>query len=507
MKRIPFISVIVTISLLAFTSQVLSQGAWQTKAAMPGPRDGAASCAAGGKLYAFGGYDGTHLGTSVAYDPATDTWSAKAPMPVPRSSATAVEAGGKIYVLGGFINGGTTLTTRVDVYDPATDSWDAPAAAMPTVRTTFGAAAIDGIIYAAGGATHGYSGLSTLEAYNPVNNTWTTKASMPGPQNYPAVGVINGLLYLAGSADANVSFVAYDPVTDTWSVKPPLPTSRFIPGGAVLGGKLYIIGGSASATLSLVEIYDPVTNSWSVGPSMPTDRYNFGIAVVDGVAYAYGGATSAGGYTPSSTLEAYTLGVDVAAPEIAVTSPANGATYFLGQSVIAQYSCDDEPDGSGIASCIGSVPVGNFIDTSSIGVKTFTINAEDNAGNTNSEEVSYNVIYDFAGFFQPVQNLPTLNVANSGSAIPLKFSLSGNQGLGILSTGYPVSGPIACDATEPGAEIEETATAGGSTLSFDAAADQYKYVWKTNKAWKGSCRILVVRLIDGTDHFAKFRFK
>lgn len=33
-------------------------------------------------------------------------------------------------------------------------------------------------------------------------------------------------------------------------------------------------------------------------------------------------------------------------------------------------------------------------------------------------------------------------------------------------------------------------------------------VTNTNdKAWKGTCRILVVRLSDGTDHVAKFRFK
>jgi hypothetical protein len=50
-------------------------------------------------------------------------------------------------------------------------------------------------------------------------------------------------------------------------------------------------------------------------------------------------------------------------------------------------------------------------------------------------------------------------------------------------------------------------TAGGSSLSYDAVSDRYNYVWKTNKAWKGTCRILLVKLNDGTDHFAKFRFK
>ncbi|MGH9905990.1 MAG: PxKF domain-containing protein [Pyrinomonadaceae bacterium] len=59
----------------------------------------------------------------------------------------------------------------------------------------------------------------------------------------------------------------------------------------------------------------------------------------------------------------------------------------------------------------------------------------------------------------------------------------------------------------PGDTIEETVNAGGSSLSYDATTDLYTYVWKTNKAWKGNCRILAVRLNDGTEHLAKFRFR
>ena len=43
--------------------------------------------------------------------------------------------------------------------------------------------------------------------------------------------------------------------------------------------------------------------------------------------------------------------------------------------------------------------------------------------------------------------------------------------------------------------VEETVTAGGSSLSYDPIADQYVYVWKTEKAWTG-CRQLVVTLIE-----------
>ena len=54
--------------------------------------------------------------------------------------------------------------------------------------------------------------------------------------------------------------------------------------------------------------------------------------------------------------------------------------------------------------------------------------------------------------------------------------------------------------------VEETVTAGGSSLTYDAGADQYIYVWKTEKSWNG-CRQLVIQLKDGTYHRANFQFK
>jgi hypothetical protein len=54
--------------------------------------------------------------------------------------------------------------------------------------------------------------------------------------------------------------------------------------------------------------------------------------------------------------------------------------------------------------------------------------------------------------------------------------------------------------------IDETVTAGNSSLSFDEASGQYSYIWKTDKAWAGSCRQFVVKLTDGTVQRADFKF-
>ena len=143
----------------------------------------------------------------------------------------------------------------------------------------------------------------------------------------------------------------------------------------------------------------------------------------------------------------------------------------------------------------------------SVGTTTVHATADDHNGNTSSCSFNVTVLYNFNGFFPPVANLPTLNVVNAGRAIPVKFSLSGNKGLNIFAPNSPSSGPIPCDASAPASTLDDTVTAGGSSLSYDAGSDQYIYVWKTDAAWAGTCRQLVVQLNDGSVHRANFKFK
>jgi N-acetylglucosamine-6-sulfatase len=80
---------------------------------------------------------------------------------------------------------------------------------------------------------------------------------------------------------------------------------------------------------------------------------------------------------------------DTTDPQITITTPPQGATYTLGQSVAASYECTDAD--SGVASCGGPVADGANIDTSSTGTKTFTVNATDIAGNTHTVSHTYTV--------------------------------------------------------------------------------------------------------------------
>jgi hypothetical protein len=195
---------------------------------------------------------------------------------------------------------------------------------------------------------------------------------------------------------------------------------------------------------------------------------------------------------------------DHTAPSVDIEAPLDGAVYRLGEAVSAQYACADA-GGAGLASCEGSVPSGALVDTSSIGAKTFTVNAADGAGNTATASVSYRVVYRFTGFFEPVDNPPAFNVMPAGKSVRVLFRLGGYQGLSIFQPGYPTSHRTSCDPSAPQNAVEETTSARGDTLSYDTATGRYAYVFRTFHAWSNRCRELVLRFVDGTEQSVLFR--
>jgi hypothetical protein len=146
-------------------------------------------------------------------------------------------------------------------------------------------------------------------------------------------------------------------------------------------------------------------------------------------------------------------------------------------------------------------------DTFPAGSTTVTCSARDGRTPANVATLGFqvHVTYAWTGFFKPVDNQPTVNTVKAGSAVPVKFSLAGNQGLDIFFAGFPRSGTINCTANVQD-EITETVTAGQSSLSYDTDSGQYVYVWKTDRNWSG-CRVLQVKLRDGRSYYAMFRFR
>ncbi|MHB8709809.1 MAG: PxKF domain-containing protein, partial [Desulfuromonadales bacterium] len=115
------------------------------------------------------------------------------------------------------------------------------------------------------------------------------------------------------------------------------------------------------------------------------------------------------------------------------------------------------------------------------------------------------ILYDWAGFFSPIDN-DAINKAKAGSSIPIKFSLGGNMGLNIFEAGSPSSVvATSFDGVVIGENVVNETT-GGSGLSYDPVTNLYIYVWKTQKSWAGTKRQLQVKLLDGTVHTANFAF-
>lgn len=171
-----------------------------------------------------------------------------------------------------------------------------------------------------------------------------------------------------------------------------------------------------------------------------------------------------------------------------------------------------DPGATASDGCAGdltsSIVVTGSVDTSTVGFYALTYQVSDPSGHSDTRVRTVEVLpYNFTGFFSPIENPPVLNEMKAGQAAPVKFSLGGDQGLNIFAAGSPSSLQINCSTSAPVAAVEETETAGDSSLTYDPTTDRYKYVWKTESSWKNTCRQLTVTLRDGTVHVAIFKFK
>src|SRR5215217_5707019 len=171
-----------------------------------------------------------------------------------------------------------------------------------------------------------------------------------------------------------------------------------------------------------------------------------------------------------------------------------------------------DPGATASDGCAGdltaSIIVTGSVDTNTVGFYALTYSVSDPSGHSDTKVRTLEVLpYNFTGFFSPIDNPPALNEMKAGQAAPVKFSLGGNQGLNIFTAGSPSSIQISCNSSDPITPVEETETAGSSSLTYDSASDRYKYTWKTENSWKNTCRQLTLTLRDGTVHVAKFKFK
>jgi len=141
------------------------------------------------------------------------------------------------------------------------------------------------------------------------------------------------------------------------------------------------------------------------------------------------------------------------------------------------------------------------------GTYTVTVSVTDKDGGKGSNASVHAVIFKWSGFYAPVKNLPTFNAVKAGSVVPVKFSLGKYEGMNIVAPGYPQYALIACTTGAALGGGGQTNQPGATSLFYHPGGLLYTYLWKTDKAWAGSCVQLVVKLVDGTTHLANFKFK
>ncbi|MGH2859082.1 MAG: hypothetical protein ACRDMJ_16530 [Solirubrobacteraceae bacterium] len=95
-------------------------------------------------------------------------------------------------------------------------------------------------------------------------------------------------------------------------------------------------------------------------------------------------------YGNASVVLTYTV---ASPPTASITSPANGATYAVEQTVDSSFGCTESAGGTGMSSCLdqNGDPSGRPVDTRTAGAYRFTITATSKDGLTGSASVVYTV--------------------------------------------------------------------------------------------------------------------
>jgi hypothetical protein len=225
--------------------------------------------------------------------------------------------------------------------------------------------------------------------------------------------------------------------------------------------------------------------------------------------------------TPSITIN--TPAPPAGTPPLLPMYPQSDRNTALSSPPLSDFSCEDN-SGSGILSCVDQDgnPSGTALDTSTLGIHTFTVTATDNAGHVTTLSRQYEVI-KFTGFFTPIDNPPTVNTVRAGGIIPVKYRLQRLVDGQLVPLDDPRSF-VSVTATQVGGgtcagftDAIET-TAGSSGLQY-LGDGNWQFNWATKKNYSNKCFEMALQLWDAhfkpdgvtplghTAAFALFKFK
>jgi PKD domain len=199
--------------------------------------------------------------------------------------------------------------------------------------------------------------------------------------------------------------------------------------------------------------------------------------------------------------------------------PGGPYTAHANETILLDGSGSSDPDGDAITYGWDLNNDGIFSD-SSAQKPTFTVGSfavgtvfsvclrvTDSGGLSDTRCTTITVVgYSFGGFQPPIDNPPTVNTGKAGRTYPIKWQLRDANGslvssLDAIAEIAAKTTPCSAFTNDPTDAIEVSAT-GGTSLRYDAAANQYVYNWATGAA---GCYTLFLKLASGQVFAAYFK--
>lgn len=196
--------------------------------------------------------------------------------------------------------------------------------------------------------------------------------------------------------------------------------------------------------------------------------------------------------------------LDEIPPEITIARPIEGEEILLNNIVFAQYSVADV--NSGIDTITATTPDNSAIDTATVGVKTFIVNARDVAGNEATRTVSYKVIYNFS--ILPPINSDGTSVFRLGSIVPVKFQIRDSAG-NIISNAVAKLNLTKTSDDVASSEIEAISSGNaneGNEFRYSAEDELYIFNLKTKDISTGTYQLKAI-LDDNSTHIVDIGVK
>ncbi len=211
-----------------------------------------------------------------------------------------------------------------------------------------------------------------------------------------------------------------------------------------------------------------------------------------------------------------TVRIDLTAPVVTLTTPAEGATYLLNEVVRASWSASDAL--SGLAAVRATTPSGSAINTGRVsrldpqtGQRsglTYTVTATDKAGNVTTAKATYFVAHRLpAAFLAPIE-ADGASLFKLGSTVTVAFQLTDAAGANVPGA----SATIAVEklsSTPTGTNqkpVVTTRPTSGTSFLYRPLAKQYVYYLGTSSLGAGDFKVTAT-LEDGGQIAGQFSVK